>query len=688
MRFTIKAKLGIGFGLVVTLAVVSSVIGIRSLGELNSRLVELVNITVVKVRAANRIETAMSSAARNERNILLADGEKQIDVFAGRLKENFLAVDKDMARLRDVGNDSDDKMVNDFDLLWAEYKKTADKVVEMGRIDSSTNGKVLSDQQSRPAINAALEALREIGQSAEERGDTRASLLAERTVSEVLQLVRQEKNILLESRDDAIAKRAVQIDQIKQTLSKRLAELEAGLNGNDRLLQSKASGALQTFLQVNERIVGLAKLNSNSHAFELSSGQGRAQREKASEALAKILEKTSLELETAEKTSAAAYEQARMFMVGMLAVSAVLGLGAALWVSWSIARGLREAGLLSQAVAEGDLSRTAHYGGHDEVGDLMGHLNGMVERLRIVVADVLSAAENVSSGSQQLSASSEQMSQGASEQASSAEEVSASMEEMAANIRRNADNSSETEKIASQSAADAEASGLAVAQAVEAMKTIAEKINIVQEIARQTDLLALNAAIEAARAGEHGKGFAVVASEVRKLAERSQTAASEIMTLSSKTVGISAKAGEMLAKLVPDIKRTADLVEEISAASREQTIGAEQINSAIQQLDQVTQQNASASEEMSATSEELAAQAEQLQSTIAFFRTGAGQSRPGRRAVPAPIVVHSGPKIAHIKPAHQIPISARIPAGKKPNGKGRAIHLQELDDGDAAYERY
>jgi methyl-accepting chemotaxis protein len=238
------------------------------------------------------------------------------------------------------------------------------------------------------------------------------------------------------------------------------------------------------------------------------------------------------------------------------------------------------------------------------------------------------------------------------------------MEEMAANIKQNADNAAQTEKISRQSSKDAEASGEAVNRAVEAMRTIADKIGIVQEIARQTDLLALNAAVEAARAGEHGKGFAVVASEVRKLAERSQTAAAEIGAVSGDTVKAAQEAGEMLQRLVPDIRKTAELVSEISAACREQDVGASQINEAIQQLDKVTQQNAGASEQMSATSEELAAQAEELQTSIAFFRTDTAGARSAARA-PARASTFKSPA----KPAGR-PVAKAAPA--KP-----AVHAQQ-----------
>ncbi|RVU05647.1 methyl-accepting chemotaxis protein [Novosphingobium umbonatum] len=290
---------------------------------------------------------------------------------------------------------------------------------------------------------------------------------------------------------------------------------------------------------------------------------------------------------------------------------------------------LRKTVEVADRIADGDL--TAEHRALSEADQLGGALASMIERLRNVVGMTTLAVNNVSAGSKQLAASSEQVSQGATEQAASAEEASASMEQMASNIKQNADNAAQTEKIARQSSRDAELSGQAVEKAVLAMRTIAERIGIVQEIARQTDLLALNAAVEAARAGEHGKGFAVVASEVRKLAERSQSAAAEIGAVSFETVKVATDAGEMLTRLVPDIRRTAELVSEISAACREQDIGAAQINEAIQQLDKVTQLNATASDQISSTAEELAAQADELQNSIAFFRTG-NQSHMNRHA--------------------------------------------------------
>ena len=266
---------------------------------------------------------------------------------------------------------------------------------------------------------------------------------------------------------------------------------------------------------------------------------------------------------------------------------------------------------------------------HGDFNDIKNNINNMVTKLSEVITEVQSAANNVAAGSLELSSGAENVSHGASEQAAAAEEASSSMEEMTANIRQNADNAQQTEKIAVQSANDAVAGGNAVAETVAAMREIAGKITIIEEIARQTNMLALNAAIEAARAGEHGKGFAVVASEVRKLAERSQQAAQEISKLSVSSVEVAERAGSMLTRILPDIRKTAELVQEINTSSKEQDSGAGQINKAMQQLDLVIQQNASAAEEMASTAEELSSQAEQLQGSVAFFKIVGGQlTRP------------------------------------------------------------
>jgi len=336
--------------------------------------------------------------------------------------------------------------------------------------------------------------------------------------------------------------------------------------------------------------------------------------------LSKVEKLAGEEMAAAKNEGRNAKRTAIGVLLGVTLVSLIVGMFLGMIITRGIVKPLSKGLAFAQAIAEGNLTASIDVEQKDEVGILVNALRGMVEKLKRVIMNVKSASENVGAGSQEMSSSSEEMSQGASEQAAAAEEASSSMEEMASNINQNADNALQTEKIAKQSATDAEEGGDAVAQTVSAMKDIAEKISIIEEIARQTDLLALNAAIEAARAGEHGKGFAVVASEVRKLAERSQTAANEINRLSSSSVEVAEKAGDMLVKIVPDIKKTSELVQEISAASSEQKVGTEQINKAIQQLDQVIQQNASTSEELASTAEELSSQAEQLQDSIGFFK--------------------------------------------------------------------
>ncbi|WP_448663885.1 methyl-accepting chemotaxis protein [Sphingomonas sp. CJ20] len=435
----------------------------------------------------------------------------------------------------------------------------------------------------------------------------------------VSMMIRAEKNLAMAENPALRRELETSLETWRDRVEDAVTQANAKASERTRATWAELREQWNGFKPVNERVRQLSETDRTG-AVALTMGESRERAAAITKKVAQLVDIQKQMMQEASVETDVLYASARNLLVTMGVIAFVLTSAAAVYLSLLIGRGLKTAGAAMRQVAEGDLTRTIEIKSRDEIGALLGDVNEMIERLRSVVGDATVASNNVSAGSQELSASAEQMSQGSTEQAAATEQASASMEEMSANIKQNADNAAQTEKMARQSSKDAEASGIAVDRAVGAMRTIAEKIGIVQEIARQTDLLALNAAVEAARAGEHGRGFAVVASEVRKLAERSQTAAAEIGAVSTDTVRAATEAGEMLTRLVPDIRRTAELVAEISAACREQDIGANQINQAIQQLDQVTQQNSSASEQVAGTSEELAAQAEELQASIAFFR--------------------------------------------------------------------
>ncbi|EZH81059.1 histidine kinase [Ectopseudomonas composti] len=344
-------------------------------------------------------------------------------------------------------------------------------------------------------------------------------------------------------------------------------------------------------------------------------------------------------MEQASDEATVTFESARlqMIIIGIVAVLIAILLG------WLITRGLiRQLGgepsyaaEVVTRIAEGDL-RVQVETRPGDTGSMLLAIREMSQRLSQIISEVRSSADALTSASEEISATAQSMSQATSEQAASVEETSASMEQMSASIAQNTENAKVTESMAGKASGEAREGGQAVKETVSAMKTIADKIGIVDDIAYQTNLLALNAAIEAARAGEHGKGFAVVAAEVRKLAERSQVAAQEIGEVAKSSVSLAERAGTLLDEIVPSIGKTSDLVQEISAASEEQSSGVGQISTAMNQLNEITQQNASASEELAATAEEMSGQAEQLQQLMDFFKlNSSGARNPQRQAVQA-----------------------------------------------------
>jgi methyl-accepting chemotaxis protein len=464
-------------------------------------------------------------------------------------------------------------------------------------------------------------------------GDAKIVVLAARVKATTLELRRFEKDTELnmddpQVRNDYAAKWREQRQKIREVLAEfekyqlsaddRQAvksmneDLDAYESGYTKVLNLIDQGKLRTPQQANQTIT---QYKDSIHRLETSASDLT---NRHSEVLVPLVEQIA-------KTTTTTIV---IFSVTAIFVSIII----TLVISRGISKPIQDVVSVVETISSGDLTKSVTVDRNDEIGRLLAAMARMTGKLNEMIGEVRMGAGSVSTAATQVASSASSVSQGTSEQAAAVEQVTSSMEEMNASITQNAENSRKMEQMARKGAQDATQSGQAVLEAVSAMKSIAEKIAVIEEIAYQTNMLALNAAIEAARAGEHGRGFAVVAGEVRNLAERCRTAAQEIGGLAASNVQIAERSGGLLNELVPAIQKTADLVQEVAATSGEQAAGVSQINRAISQVGLVTQRNAAGAEELSSTAEELASQAEALQDMISFFRVSAlGDHRSGKK---------------------------------------------------------
>ena len=447
------------------------------------------------------------------------------------------------------------------------------------------------------------------------------TVLAHDIIDQVNLVARLTRNALLTVKVEDAQAELARIPAASKIISERLEKLDKTVTSADgKKILAAVGEARKDYVADLNRLRDLIGAGKRDEATVVMFGSMRKSQADYLNSITKLIDLQGELMLAAGKDADVTASNAKALVLAISAAAILVALFFAWWVTVSITKPVNEAVKAADALANGDLSVKIEVQSRDEVGQLMTSMQAMIGKLSQIIGEVRTAADNLSNASGQVSATAQSLSQSSSEQASSVEETTSSMEQMSASIVQNTENAKVTDGMASTAAKQAVEGGEAVGKTVEAMKSIADKIGIIDDIAYQTNLLALNAAIEAARAGEHGKGFAVVAAEVRRLAERSQVAAQEIGNVAKDSVKLAERAGSLLTEMVPSIRKTSDLVQEIASASQEQSSGVGQINGAMGQLNQATQQNASASEELAATAEEMGGQANQLQELMTFFQ--------------------------------------------------------------------
>ncbi|KTR08325.1 hypothetical protein NS365_01245 [Aureimonas ureilytica] len=628
MKIGIGTKLGSGFLAVLAMTGFVGYAGYTSLVQSNEQLSLFTHRPFVQMETTNQILTELERLRRFSRYVMLADDAKTRDSFQAQHEAAWKNIDTLVERY--LGAVSPDHLaeVSDIRTSMTQLKPVTDKMMAMA-IETDPN----EAQNALRLGQAGLEEETKLLDGAM-AGASGAEARAARLRAE-LAMTRAALAALAVSveKDEALSQLA------SAELDRQIAQVRADLSALGGLVPAsdavRALDAQWTRQAAALRQAGDLELeNRNARFITAADTEQRPLMTAVSKRVGELATRAKSISDEYIASGRESFVNTVWFLIASMTVAFLIGVCVAILLSRSIARRLSRSVVQAQAIGRGDLTANVEARGTDQIADLLRAMSVMTERLRETAVEVTVSAQQVAAGSMQSAATAEQLSSGSSEQAAASEQASAAVEQMTANVRQNADSASQTEKIASTAAESAERGGKAVARSVEAMRMIAEKIAIVEDIARQTDLLALNAAIEAARAGHHGKGFAVVASEVRKLAERSQVAAQEIGKLSGETLVVAEEAGALLGHLIPDIRRTAELVTEISAACREQSVGADQINQAIVQLDQVTQANASAASEMAATAEQLSSEARSLNVRAGFFKVPDAAAAQGGGAMP------------------------------------------------------